>query len=178
MTDEASEAKPVAFSWPGAEVNVIQIGNNSYKTVIVGKCGQLADRIAEAKTKGYIGITISDKNYLSNLANYIENGRFILQKACKGTNLHKFKILGLLDSYSKMGINFPDILYPVTPNPADIFEEPASPFAKNYNSIVQDFKKGRSMERAAIEDLVDILRSQDGEIADIKKRLELLEKKK
>ena len=186
MADEAGNAKD-KFSWPGAEITAMQIGNNSYPTVIVGRCGQLGDRVAEAKAKGYIGITVSDRNYLSKLANYIENGRFDLQRACEETNLPRFKVLGLLDSYREIGINFPEVLYPATPEnttPAALFEEPASPYAKNYNSMVQDYKKGRSMERAVIEDLVDIvrghdneLRNQNNEIADMKKRLELLEKK-
>ena len=179
MTDETGNVKE-RFSWPGAEVTAIQIGNNSYKTVIVGKCGNLTGRVAEAKEKGCIGITICDRNYLSKLVNYIdENGRFDLQQACEETNLRRFKVLGLLESYREIGIDFPEVSYPTTPKTAYFpapCEEHAEPHA-NFNRIVKNYKQGRSVERASFEDLVDIVRAQDGELADIKKRLELLEKK-
>ena len=178
MADEAGNAKE-GFSWPGAEVGVIQFGNFSCKTVIVGICGNLTDRIEEAKKKGYIGITVSDRNYLFKLANYVENGRFNLQKACEETKLPRFQIRGLLNSYREIGIDFPEVSYSATPktiySPVPC-EESAEPHT-NFNRLVKNYKQGRSMEREAFEDLVDIVRAQDGEITDIKKRLELLEKK-
>lgn len=175
MIDEAGDKEK--FSWRGAEVSTIQIGNNSYRIVIVGRCGNLADRIIEADEKGYIGVTVSERGNLFKLADYIVNDMFDLQKACEGTNLPRFKVLGLLESYKKIGICFPEVLYPdtsKTAKPPALFEEPAAPYSK-FNQIVHAYKKGRSMERAAFENLADILREQSREISDLKKRIEKLE---
>jgi len=166
------ELEEICFSWIKVKPEIVTIEGNAYKIVAVGEKGNLLPRVTEAKNRGCIGLSNYEKKYLTEIAGYFVNGVFDMHTAMEKTGLPKIRILNLLESYREKGIKFAGI----ASAPA-VSAKPAVP-STDYGAILKQYEDGRSKERDAIEGLVKLLQDKDNELADIKKRLAILEQKK
>jgi hypothetical protein len=156
------------LTWGNPKIERILIGNNIYQIVVVGEKGRLENRITEAKYMGYIGLTIFERKYLPQMAKYVNSEGFDLNSAIENIDLPKGRILALLENYKAKGIAFPEAKAP-----------PAKPESYNNSSeVLQNYKDGQKQSAKALESIVEIVTRWDTEVADLRKRIEKLEKKK
>ncbi len=156
------------LTWGNPKIERILIGNNIYQIVVVGEKGRLENRITEAKYMGYIGLTIFEWRYLPQLSKYVNSEGFDLNSAIENIDLPKGRILAFLENYKAKGIAFPGAKAP-----------PAKP--ENYGNcseVLQNYKDGQQKSEKALESIVEIVTRWDTEVADLRKRIEKLEKKK
>jgi predicted transcriptional regulator len=155
------------LTWGNPKIERILIGNNIYQIVVVGEKGRLENRITEAKYMGYIGLTIFERKYLPQMAKYVNSEGFDLNSAIENIDLPRGRILALLENYKAKGIAFPEAKAP-----------PAKPESyNNCSEVLQKYKDGQQQSEKALESIVEIVTRWETEVADLRKRIEKLEKK-
>jgi transposase len=163
---ERSETE-AQFFWGAQKIEKITIGDTTYKIVVVGEKGPLEKRINSAKSQGYIGLTNFEWRYLPQIAKYVTQEGLDIKKATSEIDLPKGRILNLLEKYNSKGIKFPEAKAP-----------PAKPeIYNNCNEVLQSYKNGQQQQTKALESIVEIVTRWDKEMADLRKRIEKLEKK-
>jgi len=169
---EAPEIEPAQpmeayFSWGVTKIENVIVGSRTYGVVVVGEKGQLENRIKAAKNQGLIGLTNFERKYLPQMAKYVNSEGFDLNSAVKNIDLPKGRILALLENYKTKGIAFPEAKAP-----------PAKPESYgNCSEILQNYKDGQQQSEKALESIVEIVTRWDKEVAELRKRIEKLEKK-
>jgi len=170
---EAPEIEPAPpmeayFFWGVRKIEKVVVGSKTYGVVIVGEKGPLEKRIIAAKNQGLVGLTNFERKYLPQMAKYVNSEGFDLNSAIENIDLPRGRILALLENYKAKGIAFPGAKAP-----------PAKPESYNACSeVLQNYKDGQQQSAKALESIVEIVTRWDAEVADLRKRIEKLEKKK
>jgi predicted transcriptional regulator len=166
---EAPEIEPAPpmeayFSWGVQKIEKVVVGGRTYGVVVVGEKGPLEKRIIAAKNQGLVGLTNFERTYLPQLAKYVNSEGFDLDSAIENIDLPKGRILYLLERYKTKGIAFPEAKAP-----------PAKP--ESYNNGSEALRNYKDGQQKSVESIVEIVTRWETEVADLRKRIEKLEKK-
>ncbi|MCX6775039.1 MAG: hypothetical protein NTY99_03035 [DPANN group archaeon] len=154
-----------ATSW-GANPEQIVLFGQQYTLVVVGERGRLGQRIEEAKGKGFIPMTSSQRHWLTELVKYSrDDGTFDVDSAIKITNLPKARLTNLLEQYKSLGIVFSK------PDEKPVCEEPVPETPDtNYQGILEKFEQGQQQSYTALKELTDIIKRHEPDIKALKER--------
>jgi len=163
--ETAVQTEEYVTSW-GAKPEQVVVFGQQYTLIVVGERGRLGQRIDEAKGKGFIPMTNSQRHWLTEIVKYSrDDGTFDLDSAMKATSLPKTRLTNLLEQYKTLGIVFS--------KPEPIREEPVPETPKsdtNYQGILEKFEQGQQQYYAALKELADIIQRQEQDIKALKEQ--------
>jgi hypothetical protein len=163
--ETAVQAEEYVTSW-GAKPEEIVLFGQQYTLIVVGERGRLGQRIDEAKGKGFIPMTNSQRHWLTEIVKYSrDDGTFDLDSAMRVTNLPKARLANLLEQYKSLGIVFSK------PDEKPISKEPVPETPDtNYQGILEKFEQGYQQSYAALKELTDIVKRHEQEIKSLKEQ--------